>query len=292
MYPPAFFRHVALLALGVLFPAVLHAADDGPGFRRFAGSISPDGAWVFAWGWGEEEQPQQLAEWPAGRDTAGYSVANYLVDAVRGQVVKRIPEHDHFQTSEGRWKLFSGLAVGWSEDSQQALAIYAGRWSDDSIIWVNAKQRTFTEVLPLLDKACRRFFAKEEKLKDAGEITFGMPALLPGGVLVIDAWARPRVNESPEYKCRLKFVVKTDGAKPKCALVGGRKIAGVPGGEKVEDEMNKAYQQVRAKLNDAGREALRERQLRWLAQREALDKSEREFFTRLRTASLRAQAEN
>ncbi|MEO6738922.1 MAG: lysozyme inhibitor LprI family protein [Chthoniobacteraceae bacterium] len=291
MQPSVASRCIAVLALWLLSSGSRAVAGE-PGFRRFANTISPDGACVLAWGWGEEEQPANLNEWAAGRDTAGDSVANYLVDAVGAKVLAVIPEHDHFMTSEGRSKQFSGLAVGWSEDSQTALAIYEGRWSADSILWIHPKARTFTEVLAPLDKAYRGFLAKNEKLKDAGEISFSLPALLPGGVLVIDARARPMVNKPREYNCRLKVLVKTDGKEPKCRLLSGRKIPEPPADDKVEDELTKAYQQLRAKLNDADRATLKDRQLLWLKQREALAESDRSFFTRMRISCLRTRAEN
>jgi hypothetical protein len=160
---PAVFRWVAVLAFWTFLFVVPRALADEPGFRRFADTISPDGAYVLAWGWGEEEEHlEKLKEWPPGGDTAEDSVANYLVDAVRGQVLATIPERDHFLTSNGRWKRFSGLAVGWAEDGQHALAIYEGRWSDEAILWIRPETRSFIDVLGPLEEAYRRFLAKKE----------------------------------------------------------------------------------------------------------------------------------
>jgi hypothetical protein len=290
----------AIFTLCALFSGLLCAADDTPGFRRFANTISPDGAYVLAWGWGGGERPQKLKEWPSGRDTAEEQMANFLVDAAGGKVLAEIPEHDHFVTSAGRWKQFGGLAANWSEDSQRALAIYGGRWSDDSILWIDPKKRTFTEVLGPLETATREFLTKKEKINDLDDedgVTFNRPALLPGGVLVMDVCAKPKVNQPESYDYRLKFMVKFDGKKPACTLVGGRKIPQPPEDARpeevqAEEELNKAYQELRAKSKDAERAALRDRQLQWLKQREALAESERSFFTRMRAAWLRARAEN
>jgi hypothetical protein len=290
--PPAtFLRCLTALAFCWLGFHIPNGAAEEPGFRRFAGSISPDGAYVLAWGWGEDDQPNKLKEWPPGRDTAGDLVANYLVDAVRGQVLAVIPEHHHFHTSDGRWKRFSGLDVTWSEDSQSALAIYEGRWSNESILWINPRSRRFVEVLPQLAEAYSRFLAKKEKVEDSGAISFSLPALLPGGVLVIRGRARPSVVHPPEYNYVLKLQMNFGGGTPKYTLVTARKAPEEPANEKVEDALNQAYQQLRAKLNDAARAALKEKQLAWLKQREALPESDRWLFTHQRTSYLRARAE-
>ncbi len=287
------FLQAAALALCLVLSSGRCSAEDTPGFRRFHDTVSPDGAHVFAWGWGADaDKLAELKEWAEGKDTAGDDISNFLADAARGQLVAVIPEHDHFVTSDGRFKRFSGLAVGWSEDSRHALAIYEGRWSDESILWVDAKSRTFSEVLPQLVKAYSAFLKKTAKVEDPGEVSFNLPALLPGGVLVINGRARPQINKPPEYNYRLKFQVKAGGKEPKLTLVGGKKIPEPGGEDKVEDELNAAYKKLVAKLNDAERAALKEKQLQWLKQREAMPESERNFFTRLRTAWLDARAEN
>ncbi len=292
MLSPLSSHRIAILALCWLASGFFCATGGEAGFRRFAHTISPDGAYVLAWGWGEDEHPEKLKEWPPGADTAGDSVANFLVDAIRGQVLAAIPERDHFQTSDGRWKRFSGLAASWSEDSRTALAIYEGRWSDESILWIDPKKRTFVELLPKLTEAYARFLAKKENVAEAGEISFSLPAILAGGVLVLDARARPQVNKPPEYTYRLKFQVKIARDEPTCTLLGGHKIGEPPEDGKVEDELNKAYQQLRSKLNEAGRATLEEAQVRWLKPREALGESDWIFFTRMRAAFLRARLEN
>jgi uncharacterized protein YecT (DUF1311 family) len=58
----------------------------------------------------------------------------------------------------------------------------------------------------------------------------------------------------------------------------------------VEKELNEAYQKLKTKLSGADFEALKEKQLKWLNQREALE-GDRIFFTQLRTSYLRARAE-
>lgn len=280
------------LTLTACFVGCSWVAAGEPGFRRFPDTISPDGNYVFAWGWGMEEHPEQLQEWPPKQDTAGDSNANYLVDAIHGKVLAIIPQRDHFLTSEGRWKQFSGLGVAWAEDSESALAIYEDRWSDAAILWVHPKMLSFLDVLGPLDKAYRGLLAKNEKLKEAGEISFSRPALLPDGILVIDARAKPRVNQEREYYYRLKFRLPANGDKTKCKLVTGRKIRPPDddNDDAVENELNEAYQKLKTKLNATDFEALKKEQFKWLNQRNALE-GDRIFFTQLRTSYLRARAE-
>lgn len=210
------FRCVAAVAMAGAFVAAGNAQENRPGFRRFPHTVSPDGAYVLAWGWGEEEgRLETLKEWPPGQDNiAGDAIANYLVDAVRGRVLAVIPEHDHYDGTPGV-KRFSGLAVNWAEDGGSALAIYEGRWSDEAILWIRPRRRadTCVDVLPPLDAAYRRWLAQTEKVADAGEVSFSLPALLPGGGLVIDGRARPMVNRPLEYNHRLRFRVKLAGEK-------------------------------------------------------------------------------
>jgi hypothetical protein len=294
-------RRVAIFAAGAHFLlGVAHSEERGPGFRRFADTISPNGAYVLGWGWGEEKgRLEALKEWPPDGDTAGDSVANYLVNAVQGRVIATIPERDHYEGTPG-FKRFSGLAVGWAQDSRRALAIYEGRWSDEAILWINPETRTeadaFIDVLAPLEAAYRRWLAQQEKVSEAGEIAFSLPALLPGDVLMIDARARPQVNKPLEYNHRLKFLLKLDGGKARCTLVSGRKISDASANysdDRVEEELNKVYQRLRARLDDPGRAALKATQLQLLKQRQALIDagSNGRFFTRLRTAYLRARVE-
>ncbi len=221
---------VTLLALAAILPllpgALPRAAANDAGFRRFADTLSPDGAYLLAWGHGcDETQPVKGTEWKAGSDTFEDSefAENYLVDARRGRVLAVIPDHDHWVRSDGSFKPFSGLSVGWSEDSRRALAIYEGRWSDESILWINPEKRTFVEVAPVLHETYARFLKHKLEVGDPGGISFSHPALLPGKVLVIHARARPKVNEPLEYRHRLTLRVNFDGPEPRCALLDARR---------------------------------------------------------------------
>jgi hypothetical protein len=284
------------LILSVAFSAFLanelHAQEGAPGFRRFEDTISPDGQFVLAWGWGEDEHPENLKEWPAEADTVSDAVANYLVDTRRAKVLAVIPERDHYVGREG-FKRFSGLAVGWSADSTNALAIYEGRWSDESILWINPLARTFIEILPQLDEAYRGFLKKKEKIEEAGEISFSMPALLPGDILFIDGRARPQVNKPKEYNYHLKVYLQRAGEKATCGGLTAEKISSPPVTDaRVELEMESNLRRLGKKLPAAERAALMKEQERWLAQRASLKETgDRKFFTRLRSAFLRARAE-
>lgn len=293
--------HLAMYALCAILALFASSAADGPGFRRFAKTGSPDGAYALAWGTGGGRPLAELREWPIGTDTRDDAGQNFLVDAISGKVLAEIPGHDHFMTGDGIGKQFGSLTVSWSDDSQRALAIYGGRWSDDSILWIDPKKRTFTEVVSPLMKATREFLTKKEKignLDDEEGVTFDSAKLLPGGVLMINVRAKPKITRPDSYDYRLRFSVRFDGNKPACTLVSGVQIPDAPGEEKsadfkVEAELNKAYQTLRAKLNDADRAVLKEKQLQWLKERDAIsDEAERMIFTRIRTAYLQGRAEN
>ncbi len=286
---PAFLLRAVLfvtLACALFLPASAPAADAG--FRRFADTISPNDVYVFAWGTGSESDLPTLKEWAPGADAAEDSVFNYLVDAGAGKVLAVIPEMDHFITTDGRAKRFSGLAVNWSADSRAAIAIYEGRWSSEAVLWVDPEAKKFTDLLPALVRTYSRFLKEKKKVEDPGEVAFSMPAILPGPVLVIDGRARPSLTHGPEYNFTLRLQVKFGDKEPRLNLLKATPAPDGPPDEKVEDELNRAYQQLRSKLGESARTTLKEQQLAWLKQREALPQGERVFFTRLRTATLRA----
>jgi hypothetical protein len=302
--PSLISRRMAVLAIAWLVSGALLTADGEPGFRRFAHTVSPDGAYVLAWGWGEDEANlAALKEWPDGKDTYKEgAIANYLVDAAGGRVLKTIPDHDHYVTSDGRFKPFSGLTLAWAEDGQKALAIYSGRFEEDSVVWIDPKQKTSVEMLGPLHQACVQFITKTEQFEEEALFWIEGPALLPGGVVVFDARAKVKVTEPAESWYRFKFQVKIEGEEAKCRMLIGRKIPKPRTPADVEDEtarnalieeeLNRANAQLLAKVKASERAALKEKQLAWLKQRETVGASQRVLFTQLRTAYLRARAEN
>src|SRR5688572_16184264 len=80
-------------------------ADGGPGFRRIRDTLSPNGAYVLAWGWGveENEDPKKLKEWPPKKDNDEGEIQNYLVDATKGRVLHVFLEGGaYYETSDGK----------------------------------------------------------------------------------------------------------------------------------------------------------------------------------------------
>ena len=94
----------------------------------------------------------------------------------------------------------------------------------------------------------------------------------------------------------------TGGAAVKCLLLDGQKISPAEDYFSIEDEkaraealeqaLNDWYGQLRTRLNEADKQALKEKQLRWLKKRQAADANVRDLLTAERVAYLRAWAEN
>jgi hypothetical protein len=280
-------RSVVILACG-LCSSMLQAAE--PGFRRFAETISPDGAYVLAWGWRTKgEDLAKLKEWPEGKDTFDEGTTeNYLVDAVQGRVLVVIPGFEYFRGTSGH-ENHGGISVGWSMDSHEALAIYDGKWSNRALVWIRPATRTCIDVEKPLTGAYRRLLQSREKRPEPGGISFHDPAILPGSVLVTYGWAQiPK--EDPVFHYRLRFQMKFEEKKATCVLVNGRSIPDA--GEEPDDEaaLNAVYGKLRAGLNDAGRAALKKEEEAWLKQREAIeDEMYQKSFTSLRVSYLRAR---
>lgn len=280
------FQIVVIALVGLVAPAAL--AQTEPGFRRFEETISPDGAYVLAWGWSKAGDLAALKEWPKEQDNDQEAVENYLVDAVEGRVLAIIPGFTYFRGTPGR-ENHNGLSVGWSADSRDALAIYDGRWTNEAVVWIRPATRTLINVRDQLDDAYRGLLKAREKQRDPGGISFQYPAVLPGGVLVADAWAQ-HPKEDPVFHYRVRFRVKIDGDKARCEVVSGRKIPDEIQEPTDEAALNKVYGQLRASLNDAGRAALKKEELAWLKQRAAMESEvHRDDFTRMRVSALRAR---
>lgn len=282
-------------------------ADGGPGFRRLRDTLSPNGAYAIAWGWGleEKEDPKKLKEWAPKKDNDEGEIQNYLVDAMKGRVLHVFLEGGaYFETSDGNFQRFSGFAMAWSDDSQRAIVIYDGRFGDGSLLWVNAAKRTSHNIAEHLQEAMGKHIAREDKLPEDEELQsfwFSYPVLLPDDIFVIDVRAKRNAPAEREHLFRFKVKVKTKGDKTECALLDGRKIPEAENyfaiedeakrAEVLEKELNETYTRLRAKLPDVEKKTLKEKQLRWLKKREATHKDLRDVATAERVAYLRAWAE-
>jgi uncharacterized protein YecT (DUF1311 family) len=109
------------------------------------------------------------------------------------------------------------------------------------------------------------------------------------------------VRSEKEHYYRFKVKVNAGGDGPECTLLDGHKIPDAENYFAMEDEkaraqaiekdLNEVYTRYRAKLSDAEKNALKEKQLRWLKKRAATEEHVRDILTVKRIAYLRAWAE-
>ena len=275
-------------------------------FRRFQGTISPDGAYVLGWG-ARDEKSEALAGLKDITTEEGEhfnideDLENYLVDAVKGQPLALIPEFHYFAGPEGRQNHY-GLQTAWSPDGKGGLAIYDGRWQYSAIVWMEPKSRQFTEVGESMETAFRRLLAKREKSKDAGAVSFQYPVIPKPGILLVEGWAQiPKSLEAPVFHYRLKFQVSGGDGKIRLELIksapisdreDGKAFEGTSSPEAADATLNKVYGQWRATLNEAGRVALKQEQLRWLKARDTItDEFQKDRYTVQRIGELRTRLE-
>jgi len=251
------------------------AAEPGPGFRRVPATISPNGAYVLAWGWREGETLAKIKEWPKDENERPESdkerrksaedafdekkLENYLVDAVRGRVVAIVPGLDYF---DGR--RHADLSVVWSADSREAVAICEVRYGC-TVAWMRPATRTCLDITGPVKTAARSLLTKEKRLS-AYTFAFFDQAVLTGGEFAVEGWARIPKGEadSPDFSSRLCFRVKGDGTKARCVLLSKRTIPDSELRPSSAAELNEVYLQLRATLGRKERAALDKEQRAWL----------------------------
>ncbi|MEO6786268.1 MAG: lysozyme inhibitor LprI family protein [Chthoniobacteraceae bacterium] len=276
-------------------------------FRRFPETTSPDGAWVFAWGTAQKDGADLAALKEAGEaDHIGVDdeVDNFLVDAVSGRVVRKIPDFHYFSGPDGRQN-HHGLKVAWSPDSRGALAIYDGRYNFDVIVWVDPTAPTFPSLGGQLAEALGRVVIEREGKKmarRAGDLLFSNPVITRPGTLVVDAEASSYSNKTADavdFSYQMKFKITGTGKKMNVQLLktrvpkDGENPAGQIEDEKLEDGLNNAYGRLRAKLGEAAREALKKEELTWLKLRDGQHEEDaKRDLTRRRLIELSARAED
>ena len=268
--------------------------DGEPGYCRFPGTISPDGAYVLAWApTGLSPQARAtLKEWPADVQV-GSDADNFLMDARHGRIITDIPEFDYF-SGQGCHKNRGALYIAWSPDSRSALAICEQRWDDVDIAWIEPQAKRITSVLQPMTVAFTRVLRQREKERgDEMNIQFSEPALLPGGMLVVDGHAG-HFKEGPYHHYRLTFRVRAAEKKVQLELLKARKIPEREertGGIDFDPDLNLSYGKLRARLDDEGRAALKKEEEEWLKFRDSQPEAAREYLTQRRAVELRARLE-
>lgn len=272
--------------------------DGKPGFCRFAGSISPDSAWVLAWAPAglSPEELADLPEWAPDLDinSEKTDVENFLYDLTRKRVVLKLPGLDYF-AGQGWHKNRGELYVAWTADSRSALVICEQRWDDEGILWVDAAQARVFELKETLEKAYLDVLRRRETENGEVNIQFSDPAILPGGLLVLDGNAG-HMKEGPYYHYRFAFRVAlpASSVNPALELVKAWKIPEseeLNSGIDYDPELNRSYNLLRAQLADQAKAALKQEQLAWLKFRDAQPEDARDEITARRAVELRAMVE-
>jgi hypothetical protein len=278
----------------------------GPGvsvageFKRLPETISPDGAYILAWGPAAEKagDTAQFSEIPfedATSDEANSEgdVNNYLVDTATGKIVATIPGFAYF-AGPSIHKNHADLNVSWSPDGKSALGVFDGRWGSDAVVWIEPRTRKIVDVQKQLEKGFYALLHKNEPRFKTVEVFFSAAVIPKAGILILHAsGAIPKEDGTSDYL--LKFRVTGEGDKVQFRLEKGRRLpddrtslAADP-----EAELNQVYNKVRSSLSPRERDLLRDEQTRWLKLREQItNEDSRVRFTEHRTAELRTLSES
>jgi hypothetical protein len=283
------------MVLVLAAPGVSRAGE----FKRFPQTISPDGAYVLAWGPAEEKAGDgaQFAEIPYEDENFDHAngdveIKNYLVETATGKIVATIPGFDYF-AGPNMHKNHADLKICWARDAKSALAIFDGRWSSDAVVWIEPRAGKIVDVQKQLEKGFYAVLRKNEpRFKDVG-VFFSQAVIPKAGVLILRASGTiPKEDNTSDYL--LKFSVTGEGDKVQFRLLNSRRLPDETTGPSadVETELNRVYNNLRGKLSPRERDLLRDEQTRWLKLREQIkDEYAREHFTENRTAELRTWSE-
>ena len=289
-------RILRALALGVLVLSTGQAAFAGGQFKCFPETISPDGAYVLAWG-SARESPGDIAQLTeAAYEDEVFDEANqeeeannYLVDAVAHKAIAIIPGFNYFRGPKLH-KNRADLAVAWSPDAQCALAVLEGRWGSEAVVWIRPGHPKFQDVQKQLEKGFYGVLRKSEPSFTDVIILFDRPVLLKPDLLVVRASGTiPKKSDTKDYLLRFKITEAGDDVQFRL-ISGGKVREEVPSDDQdAEAELNKVYNAARRKLSSKQRDDLREAQMRWLKLREQInDEESRRRFTERRVAELQA----
>jgi hypothetical protein len=274
-------------------------ALDAQQFKRLPETISPDSAYVLAWGpVAEKGDRSELTEVPYEDETFDHAnsennVANYLVDTAARKIVATIPDFEFWRGATFH-KNRADLEIAWSRDSRAALAIYDGRWGSEAVAWIEPRSGKAVNVQKKLEKGFYKVLHKHEPAFKTVDVRFSNAALVKPQLLVVHASGTiPKEQDTAEYV--LKFKISGEGANIRFDLESARRL---PEESVSQDEgdnetvLNAVYNRVRAKLSEKERETLRDEQTKWLKHRENMpDETSRDYYTQHRIAELRAMGE-
>lgn len=192
-------------------------------FRIFPGTLSPDRAYVLAWGErGTKEGGfagmKEVSDEGKHFDVENGEFENYLVATEGKRPVAVIPGFDYFSGPEGSFN-HRDISVAWSKDSHKALFNYHGRYSYESILWVDIEKRKFTDIGSQLEKALHGVIAEKESKKImelANSLSFSDEAIVGDDTLLITGYATSAGDKDApvidlQYHLKFKFTEAKSG---------------------------------------------------------------------------------
>jgi hypothetical protein len=287
------------LLLGIMITAASSGVSYADGkIKVLPDAISPNGAYAIAWGddktegiptevpFDDEKWDEQMAE--------DLNISNYLFSTQSHRILATIPEFDYFRGPNwhaNRRDLF----IAWTPDSGHALAIFDGRFGSESITWIDSSSHKVTTVLESLQSAFHRVLEKKEgapyrKNRESYDSRFSNPAFTSPTTFTVYAEAAvPKSVDDPVYSYDLTFKVS---GKASFTLINDKASDATEGQQSdAETRLNHAYQRLRNKLDAGARETLKQEELRWLKQREAItDEGSAARFVEHRIDELKARA--
>ena len=281
--------------------AIPEGALPGDGrFVRMWQTISPDGAYVLGWGRpGARSSKFGEIPWDAGdslsTDPSDEAMENYLVDAVHGTVLGKLPDLHYFAGKQRHH-----LICAWSPDSRAAVAVFQARWGNAfesrGIAYIDAAQRKSYPIVKQMNAIMARQWPDEVR-RGGGDIPFFEPVMLDAHTFIVDAYGWE--VEAPAYFVRrLVFRVAIQDGAARVALV---KTSAIPEDEDLdptemgmsdegkEEALLNAYRNLRAKLGREERRILQQSQARWLRYRAAHEGEDTFTYRRIRELVLRAK---
>jgi hypothetical protein len=225
-----YFRSTRVLAFVCLAALAMAPHSLGSGkYRRFPETLSPDGAYVLAWGARDHPgdslrgmkdisaTPERVFNMETPNDQPP-SFDNYLVDAVNGRVLATLPNSHNTAGPEGSQNHFS-LYAAWSPDSKTGVAIYDFRWGSAAVNWMEPRSRSAIDIGGQLYAAVRRLLTEKKKWRKSFVVNFSNPAVPERHTLIVNALAWiPKSSTEDFVNYRMKFHISSDEGKASVKL--------------------------------------------------------------------------
>jgi len=251
-------------------------------FCRFLETISPDGAFILAYGRRGAGSPNEFDDISEtrktfSRDQEENGMTDYLVDAKKGHVLTRIPGFSYF-LGQGRHH----LEVAWSMDSRRAVAMDRGRWANghsaEAVVYIDPQSQEFTPILKEMNEAVARYATGHLKAAVGKDYAYFDPVMLDDHTLSMEV-CEGLVIGAVAFDYRINFAVRVENGQAMVRVKSGR-----PNPEqdldvdsynafREEDDANLRWlcRRLRPKLDPRERRCLAEAQARWLRYRATVE---------------------